>query len=136
MKKVILMTSFFLANSSFAKATSYVCTALENPSKSALVAGEYFKMSVDENFGINANFHYPIIVESSYLGICEGNGEENTNPLAKGYAGMMSIGGAKCAADGFEIFASAGITSAKRSGLIQVDVGSEAVSYGCLKIGK
>ena len=136
MKKIILITSLFFACSGYANSASYVCTVTANPSRSALVAGEYFKMSVDDNFGINANFKYPVQVESSYLGTCDGDGKENRHPLAEGYAGAASIGGAKCAADGFDIFVSAGITNGKQSSLIQVNVGSEAVDYTCTKLGK
>ena len=136
MKKIILVMSLFFAFSSFARPASYVCTIAENPSKAALVAGEYFKLSVEDSFGINANFQYSFHIESSYLGTCEGSGKENTHPLAEGYAGMASMGGANCAADGFDIFVSSGITNGKQPSLIQVDVESEAVYYSCTKINK
>lgn len=114
---------------SFAKPSSYVCAVSANPSKTALVAGEYFKVSTDDNFGINVNYKYPVQIESSYLGNCEGIGSQNTNPLAEGYNGAVSIGGPQCVADGFDVFVSSGIGS-----LIQVNTGDEAVSYNCIKI--
>ena len=129
MKKIVLLSALLIANSSFAKTASYVCTVVKNTSKTALVAGEYFKMTTDDNFGINANFQYPVQVESPYLDLCKGTGTANTHPLAQGYAGMVSIGGSECAADGFDIFISAGVV-----GVIQVEVESEEVSYSCIKI--
>lgn len=129
MKKIILILSCLFTSISFAKPSSYVCAVSANPSKTALVAGEHFKMSTDDNFGINANYKYQVQIESSYLGNCEGTGSQNVNPLAEGYNGAVSIGGAECAADGFDIFVSSGVGS-----LIQINTGDEAVSYNCLKI--
>lgn len=129
MTKIIFILSCLYTSWSLAKATSYVCTVDSNPSRTALVAGEYFKMSTDDNFGINVNYSYPVKIESSYLGTCDGIGSENNHPLAEGYNGTISIGGSKCAADGFDIFVSPGIGS-----LIQVDTGDEAVFYSCVKI--
>ena len=134
MKKVILVTALFFSCSSFATITSYVCTVTENPSNTALVAGKSFVMSVDGNFGINANFTYPVQIESSYLGRCSGSGSENNHPLAEGFAGTATLGGSQCAADGFDIFVSAGITNENKHGLIQVDAGSESVFYSCTQI--
>lgn len=129
MKKIVLITTMLFASVSFAQPVAYVCTVISNPSKTALVAGDHFKMLVDDSFGINTNYNYPIRLESAYLGICEGNGSENNNPLAEGWTGSASVSGTKCAADGFEVFTSAGIIR-----LIQINEGSEAVFYSCKKI--
>lgn len=134
MKVLILFFAVAMAQASFANAADYVCSEFENKNQTALVAGRQFQLIVDQNFGMNANFDYPIRISSAYLGTCDGVGTENTHPMAEGYAGMTSVGGANCAADGFDVFMSAGIAPGNRPGLIQVDVGSDEVSYSCSKV--
>ena len=97
MKNLGFFIAMLCSSFCFGKGATFACVAVE--SKSALVAGPRFKLTVDDEVGINGNYTYPVRIESTFLGNCDGVALENQNPLAEGYAGAVSVGGSKCAAD-------------------------------------
>lgn len=126
--KTIIVSFLILAvsASSFAGTSTFECSMDSNPNRAALVAGEKFQITTNSDFGYNAYYQHNVVVQSEYLGTCDGVGTENMNPIAEGFSGAASVTGSECAADGFDIYMSPGLR-----GIIQVGSGEEAVFYNC-----
>lgn len=134
MKIVLSVVLTMIALTTRAAQVSYLCSLDQNKSKTALVAGNYFKMSFDDDLGINNNFEgLEINIKSGYLGSCAGISHENNFPLAQGSIISSEISGEACAADGFDLFLSGNMGN-RNQALIQVNSGPEEVFYNCHKI--
>lgn len=130
MKKIIMIICLFAASLvAGASERNLNCTLEKRSSNTALVAGEEFKISIDGDFGVNANFNYGIKMSSDYLGICMGRGTENNNPLAEGWNGTAIVTGPACAADGFDIYLNS--CGLGKSCFVQVNASPEDVLYKC-----
>ncbi|MBC7419551.1 MAG: hypothetical protein H7328_02375 [Bdellovibrio sp.] len=128
MKTIVSLLILAISASSFASTSTFECFLVSNPKGTALVAGTKFQIKTDSNFGINGYYQHKVVVQSKYLGTCEGLGSENLNPLAEGFLGVAIVAGAKCAAEEFDIY-----MSPEFDGAVQVGSEDEAVFYNCLK---
>jgi len=128
MKAVMLLLISVFSASSFASSSTFKCSLESNPHHTALVAGESFEISTDDGFGYNGFFQNKVVIKSEYLCLCEGIGAENMNPLAEGPAGVATVTGSQCAADGFDVYLSSGV-----SGIVQVGTEAESIYYSCSK---